>query len=113
LEEHKKLFEEKGEAKKDMVVYEMTSPYRIHSILSTILGLKYPHKTIVIINHINNKIAVSSRRGDKKKAVNELLEKCVRGFENANAGGHVPAAGAGFGEKDLSEFKQRLWKTLE
>lgn len=113
LETHKKLFEEKGENKEDMIIYEMKSPYRIHSILSTILGLKYPHKTIVIINHINNKIAVSSRRGDKKKAVNELLEQCIKGFANANAGGHVPAAGAGFDSKDLPEFKKRLWKTLE
>jgi single-stranded DNA-specific DHH superfamily exonuclease len=113
LEEHKKLFEEKGEKKEDMIIYEMKSPYRIHSILSTILGLKYPHKTIVIINHISNKIAVSSRRGDKKKAVNELLEQCIKGFPNANAGGHVPAAGAGFEEKDLSEFKKRLWNSLE
>lgn len=113
LEKHKGLFEKNGEKKKDMIVYELESPYRIHSVLSTILGLKYPNKTIVIINSTNDKIAVSARRGDKKKAVNELLEKCVRGFENANAGGHVPAAGAGFDSKDLAEFKQRLWNSLE
>ena len=89
----------------------MTSKYRIHSPLSTILGLKYPHNTIIIIR-AGRGIAVSARRGDKKIAVNDFLEKAVKGFKGANAGGHIPAAGAGFHKKYLNTFKQRIrtWK---
>ncbi len=113
LKKHLALFEKKAEKHKDMRIYEMTSKYRIHSALSTILGLKYPDKTIIIINKTGAIISVSGRRGDKKKPVNTLLENAIKGFEGANAGGHTPAAGAGFNKKYLNTFKQRLtqWKT--
>lgn len=112
LNKHLDLFEKKTNSKKDLFIYELTSPYRIHSVLSTVLGLKYPHRTIIIINTTHSQISVSARRGDKKKAVNELLEQAIMGFDNANAGGHVPAAGAGFPKKHLATFKERLWNTL-
>ena len=107
-------FEKKAEKHGEMRIYELTSPYRIHSPLSTILGLKHPHKTIIIINKTTNPISISARRHDKKIAVNNLLEQAVKGFKGANAGGHIPAAGAGFHKKYLSIFKKRLtWKTQE
>jgi single-stranded DNA-specific DHH superfamily exonuclease len=114
LKKHLTLFEKKAEKHKDMRIYELTSKYGIHSALSTILGLKHKHKTIIIINKTTPSISVSSRRHDKKIPVNELLEKAVKGFKNANAGGHAPAAGAGFNKKYLGEFKKRLiWTTSE
>jgi len=105
---HIKLFNKKSKKYGNVHVYEMAAKYRIHSPMSTILGLKYPHKTIIIINKIGNLIAVSARRGDRKIAVNLLLEKAVKGIPGANAGGHTPAAGAGFHSKHLKKFKQRL-----
>lgn len=39
LQKHLDLFEEKAVNKNDLWIYELTSPYRIHSVLSTILGL--------------------------------------------------------------------------
>ncbi|MEM3154024.1 MAG: DHH family phosphoesterase [Candidatus Woesearchaeota archaeon] len=108
LDKHLKLFEKKAEKREEMLIYELTSKYRVHSPLSTILGLKYPHKTIIIINKTSPQISVSARRGDKKTAVNNLLEKAVKGIPNSNAGGHAPAAGAGFPKKYLKTFKQRL-----
>lgn len=113
LKKHLILFNKKAEKNKQMRIYELTSKYRINSVLSTILGLKYPHKTIIIINKTHPFISVSARRGDKKIAVNDLLEKAINGFKKANAGGHVPAAGAGFSKKYLKQFKQRLWKSSE
>lgn len=107
LKKHIQAFK-KAEKHGDMRIYEMTSKYRVHSPLSTILGLKYPHQTIIIINKTNKQISASARRGDKKKPVNNLLEKAIQGFPNSNAGGHTPAAGAGFPKKYLAEFKKRL-----
>ncbi|VVB81097.1 DHH family protein [uncultured archaeon] len=111
LKKHIMLFKKKAKKQGDMQVYEMASKYRIHSPLSTILGVKYPHKTIIIINKINKITAVSARRGDRKKAVNTLLENAIKGFKGANAGGHIPAAAAGFHRKYLKTFKERIWKT--
>ena len=108
LKNHIQKFK-KTKHKKDLYVYEMQTKHRIHSPLSTILGLKYPHRTIIIINKLDN-IAISARRGDKTKPVNTLLEEMIKGFKNANAGGHTPAAGAGFPKKYLKTFKERLWK---
>jgi len=112
LQKHLALFEEKAVHKEDLYIYELTSKYRVHSVLSTILGLKYPHRTIIIINTTHSFISVSARRGDKKFAVNDLLESAIKGFPDSNAGGHTPAAGAGFPKEHLDEFKERLWKSL-
>lgn len=109
LGKHMQLFK-KAEKSKETRIYEMSSKYRIHSPLSTILGLKYQHNTIIIINKIDGSIAVSARRGDKKTAMNNLLEEAIKGFKGANAGGHTPAAGAGFHKKYLKQFKERIRK---
>jgi single-stranded DNA-specific DHH superfamily exonuclease len=108
LDKHLKLFEKKAEKHGELRLYEFASKYRIHSPLSTILGLKHPHNTIIIINTGFTKAAVSARRHDKKVAVNNLLEKAVKGIPDSNAGGHTPAAGGGFPKKYLKTFKQRL-----
>jgi len=112
LDKHLKLFERKAEKHGDLRLYEFASHYRIHSPLSTILGLKHPHKTIIIINTGFPKVAVSARRHDKKVAVNTLLENSVKGIPDSNAGGHTPAAGGGFPKKYLKTFKKRIttWK---
>jgi single-stranded DNA-specific DHH superfamily exonuclease len=76
--------------------------------ISTVLGLKYPHNTILVIDTKHNFISVSARRGDGKIAVNTLLEKAIEGLKGSNAGGHVQAAGAGLNKKDYSVFKKRV-----
>ena len=108
LKKHLAVFDKKAEKHGELRIYELVSPYRVHSSLSTILGLKYPHRTIIIINKTSANIAISARRGDKKIAVNNLLEKAIRGFKGADAGGHVPAAGAHFNKRYLETFKQRI-----
>ena len=62
----------------------------------------------MIVNTTKPTISVSARRGDKKTPVNTLLENAIKGFKDANAGGHTPAAGAGFSKKYLKTFKQRI-----
>jgi len=111
LEKHRKRFETHAKHRGELYIYELDSPYRVQSALSTILGIDYPHRTIIIINVGLPMISVSARRGDKQVAVNELLEQAVEGFDHANAGGHIPAAGAGFPKHYLEKFKENLWKT--
>ena len=113
LNKHIRLFKTKAKKHGELYIYEMSSKYRIHSPVSTLLALKNPHKTIIIINKTNKLIAVSARREDSKIAVNKLLENAIKGFKNANAGGHTPAAGAGFPKKYLKKFKERIVKTYE
>jgi len=108
LKKHLELFETRAQQYGETFLYEMTSKWRIHSPLSTILGLKYPHRTILIINTTHPFISVSARRGDKVIPVNNLLERAIEGFQGANAGGHAPAAGAGFEKKYLKTFKERV-----
>ncbi len=110
IQKHLALFAKKAKrhGKLPLYIYEMTSKYHIHGPISTILGLKYPNRTFVVINTTHDPVSVSARRGDKKYPVNNLLEEAIYGFEPANAGGHAPAAGAGFPKKHLKTFKERL-----
>ena len=105
---HVQLFERKKETHGELLLYKLTSRYRIHSVLSTILGLDHPHNTIVIINTSKPFISVSARRNDCKLGVNTLLENATKGFQGSNAGGHIPAAGGGFPRKYLNTFKKRV-----
>ncbi len=108
LDKWVKKFGREAEKYGDLRIFEIAPKYPLHGPISTILGLKYPHNTIVIVNMNDDFLAVSARRGDKKIAVNTLLENAIKGFNGANAGGHVPAAGAGFYKKDYSVFKERI-----
>ena len=108
LLKHEKLFMTKKQASRELFYYELSSPYSIQSSLSTILGLKYPHNTILIVNKNKSFVRISTRRGDGKKPVNLLLEQAIRGFAKSNAGGHVTAAAAGFPRKYLNTFKKRV-----
>jgi single-stranded DNA-specific DHH superfamily exonuclease len=92
----------------DLYIFMIDPKYNIKSTLSTILGLKYPDKTILVMDIKDGFVSVSARRNDQEVAVNRLLEKAIKGFHSANAGGHVPAAGARFLEKDLPLFRERV-----
>lgn len=114
--ELKKLIKKfkKSEKHNSLYIYEINSLIPgIKSPLSTILGLKYPQKTIIIISKQGRKVKVSARRGDKKVAVNNLLETAVRGLPESNAGGHIPSAGATLRITDYLLFKKRLIEEYE
>ncbi|MBD3361556.1 hypothetical protein GF358_02060 [Candidatus Woesearchaeota archaeon] len=97
----------------DLIIYEIKSKYNIKSPLCTLLGIKYPRKTILTVSKKNGKISISARRGDCNVAVNELLENAVKGIPDSNAGGHVPAAGAVIPKKYYKKFKKRVINLLE
>lgn len=109
--ELKKLIKnfKKVKAIESLHIYEIESKVEgIKSPLSTILGLKYPHKTIIIVSKQWPKVKISARQGDKKLAVNSLLETAVEGLPESNAGGHTPSAGATIRIKDYQKFKKQL-----
>jgi len=59
-----------------------------------------------------NKITLSARNTSKKRDMGQLLKIGIEKLEDANAGGHVPAAGGMILKKDLEKFKQNIRKFI-
>jgi single-stranded DNA-specific DHH superfamily exonuclease len=81
----------------------------------TILSSAQKDKTLIFVSDIPDEpeyVKVSSRNQSMEVDMNLLLKKCIEGFENATAGGHVPAAGGKFMKKDLQRFKENLLNAL-
>lgn len=97
----------------ELVFYRISPKYSIKSPLCTVLGFKYPNKTVLVVTEENGTCCVSARRQDKKVAVNALLETATIGFESSNAGGHIVSAGAAFPMKYLPVFKKRVLAGLK
>ncbi len=97
-----------------LIFYMIKAKYKIKAPTNTRLSLKHPDKTIILLQESKNgMISISGRRRDEKVAVNDLLEKSVKGLEGASAGGHVPAAGAKIKKEDLQKFKENLINILK
>ncbi|HZX20106.1 MAG TPA: DHHA1 domain-containing protein [archaeon] len=109
FEKKKEVFE-----KQQLVWFEFEADSNIKSaVINKVSNELYPNKTIIFIQDKNDGfVSFSARRQDFKVKTNDLLEKCVKGFENAGAGGHIPAAAGRIMKKDLAEFKKRVLKEL-
>ena len=97
----------------NLIFYEINPKYNIKSPLCTLLGIRHPNKTILVVHSYDNIAAVSARRGDSNVAVNQLLQSAVKGIPGAGAGGHVPSAGAVVPGKYYKKFKKRVINLLE
>lgn len=94
--------------------YHLVSPYEINSLCSTIISFqKDPDHLIIVYKEKDGETHVSARFQKKTIDTGKLLRACIQGFENANAGGHIPASGAGFPSKYWSEFKKRLIEQVD
>jgi len=100
-------FEKEKDEINDGYFWEFSSIYPVKSIVGTIISYKYFNKTVLIAEK-RDKYYLSARRQDKKVEMNKLLQKLTLGFENSDAGGHIPAAGGHILLKDAEEFKKRL-----
>lgn len=98
--------------KKQLVIYTVTPDYNIKSTLSTILALKHPHTTLILLSRDRSIVSISARRNDKKVAMNNLLECAIAGIKGASAGGHIPAAGGRLPAKDVPRFKKQILHCL-
>jgi single-stranded DNA-specific DHH superfamily exonuclease len=96
-----------------LVFYQVAPKFRIKSALSTILGLNYPHLTLVIASPEGTNMTLSARRGDKTIAVNRLFQLALEGLPGAAGGGHIPAAGGACKVKDFPKFKNRVIELLK
>ena len=96
-----------------LIYYEIQPKYNVKSPLSTILGLKYPKKTVFIVDATKNPVRISARSQSKRVKVNEVLIKSMKGIKNAYGGGHAVASGAVVPRKDYKKFKTRLFNILK
>ena len=99
--------------KHDLIFDFIKPKYPIKAAISTIMSCKYPHKTVIIAQDMNQgTVHLSARRRDHKVAVNNLLERATRGLKDASGGGHITAAGGVLKAKDLFTFKENVLKLL-
>tara|TARA_Y100000310_G_C20703935_1_gene832882 strand:+ start:17320 stop:18393 length:1074 start_codon:yes stop_codon:yes gene_type:complete len=105
----KELFDEQ-----ELVWFEFKSQSNIKSaVINKVSNELFPDKTVIFIQDKGgNFVSFSARRQDFKVKTNDLLEKAIEGFENAGAGGHIPASAGRIMKKDLSEFKKRILESL-
>ncbi len=97
-----------------LVWFEFNAKHNIKSaIINSVSNESYPHYTVVFVQGKGDGfVSFSARRQDFKVKMNDILENAVKGFENAGAGGHVPAAAGRCKKKDLPELKRRIIRLL-
>ncbi len=103
-------FERKAERIDDIAFYEIRPKYRIGSALASVLSLKYPHLTIVIINKKDGVANINFRRQDGKYDMEGLARYSTQGI--GTGGGHEKAAGGSIKLSKLEEFKRRVVRYL-
>ncbi|PIN98120.1 MAG: hypothetical protein COT90_05730 [Candidatus Diapherotrites archaeon CG10_big_fil_rev_8_21_14_0_10_31_34] len=109
FKENKEVFPEK-----ELVYFEIKPEHSIKSVLINRLSETIPNKTLVIVQDFEGEhVYFSARRQDFKVKVNDLLEKCVKGFPDSGAGGHIPAAAGKIPREYLKEFKKKLIENCE
>lgn len=88
--------------------------YSIKKQVSTVTSLqRIPDKTLCVLQKRRvdpNTITGSLRRQDHTVAMNDLIKRVTSQMDNADGGGHYPAAGFRFQTKDLARFKELLLK---
>lgn len=96
---------------KDLLIVYVSSPYYINSIVATRISLKMPEKVLLVVQEdksSSDRIAASARCQSKRIDTGRLLRDAIEGFEEASAGGHIPAAGANIRKSDYEVFKRRI-----
>lgn len=76
---------------------------------------RYSNWNLVILQDVANgtRVTLSARRQDFKVPMNDMLEYAVKGFSEANAGGHIPAAGGLIRKEDEEKFIENVKTFLQ
>ncbi|MEM0360642.1 MAG: DHHA1 domain-containing protein [Candidatus Diapherotrites archaeon] len=99
--------------KEQLIFYFFKPEIEIKSALIDSLTLKYPDKTLIVVQDSGeNNLRFSARRQDFKEKMNALLEKATKGIPGASGGGHVPAAAGSVPREKLQVFKENVLKIL-
>ena len=116
LKEWQERFEKEAEYYPELELYffVMKPEFPIKSALIDRLTEKYPNKTLIIVEDLEEqKLRFSARRQDFRVKMNELLEKAVREIPRGEAGGHVPAAAGSIPKIYLEKFKRNVLNILK
>lgn len=109
VENTKVLFLKQKEKIGDFTYWKIKKmKYSIVSFLINDISFAQRDRTFIFLEKQSELCKVSARRQDWKLDLPSLLKSLILGFENASAGGHIPAAGASFPVSYLSEFEKRL-----
>ena len=107
-------FEELSDKKEGIYLLEIKSQYKLGSMVSTIISQTMPDHTFIVYEKLkNNRYIISARRQDNIYSMRDLLKMSINGMNDANGGGHVPAAGASIMAEDWETFKSNLIKYHE
>ena len=90
--------------------------YGTSTVASIVSDKYFPNNIIIFASDVTDKkdfIKISSRTQLEDVDLGELLKKCIKGFENSDAGGHRKASAATFPKKYLEKFKENLLKELK
>jgi hypothetical protein len=87
--------------------------YKLSSTLINKISRERPHTTFVFYEQPNHHYTASFRRSDFSIDCGAIAQYCIKGVNNANGGGHTPAAGATFPGEHLEEFKKRVKEYLK
>lgn len=102
---------------KKLLFFYTSVEYNIASITASILSDRdFRGDTVILAFELKDKkgiIKISARNQTGEVDLGQLLKKCIEGFEDSTAGGHIRASGASFPGKYLSEFKKRLLRELK
>ena len=102
-----------AEVDNNIIYYEIKPKRNVKSPLSTIIGLKYPKKTVFIVDITKTPVRVSARSQEKKIKVNEVLIKSIKGIKGAYGGGHAVSSAATVPKQHYKKFKERLFNILK
>lgn len=106
-------FSEKAEHDEDkgLYFYLLDSKFNVTSTVCSLVSKMKPENYFVFGRRLNNGyIKFSARNQSGQYDMGKLMKDCTEGLENASGGGHKPAAAARIMEKDLDEFKRRLFE---
>jgi single-stranded DNA-specific DHH superfamily exonuclease len=101
-------FNQEKEEIREGYLYVIRSKFDLVSMLATEVSLKIEDKMFIVLGKGVKECRGSARRQDKKINLPKLLQYAVEGFEDSNAGGHIPSSGCSFPIRYLPEFKKRL-----
>jgi len=106
-----KEYETKKEKINNINLYYINPKFSTKVIIINIISRENPDEILIFLSPKKsnpNILGISSRHQSSKADLPSLLKSGIKGLENANAGGHLRAAGAQIQAEDLNQFKQNL-----
>ena len=111
IKKHVKQYKSKKQKIRNINFFYFKPKFPIKSSIINEISYAHPKQTYIFATPTTNKkISISARNQTKKINMAQLLKTGIKNLKNANAGGHIPAAGATIQLKDLNQFKQNLKK---